>query len=151
AYTRTSQSAASQLAAADSVLSSITDKLTAASVAGLGARGTHVGEAARAAAAEQVRSLRDSLVADINTPFRGTYLFSGTNVDRPPYAQTGGVWTYQGNSDISQVEVDRGRLVSITFDGRQIVQGSDASDVFTVLDELAAAIEAGDTAGIDAG
>lgn len=151
AYVRTNQSAAAQLAAADDVLSSMSNKLTAASVAGLSARGSHVDAAARSAAAEQVLSLRESLLADINTTFRGSHLFSGTNVDQPAYVQAGGTWTYQGNAAVSQVEVERGRLVSVTFDGRQIVQGSDASDVFTVLGNLAAAIEAGDGAAIDEG
>lgn len=151
AYSRTSQSAASQLAAADAVLTGLTDKLTAASVAGASARGAHIDTAARLAAAERVRSLREAVLADINTTFRGTYLFSGTNANQAAYAQVGGVWTYQGNNAVTQVEVERGRLVSTTFDGRQIMQGSDSTDVLTVLDELAVAIEAGDTAGIDAG
>lgn len=151
AYTRTNDAAAAQLALADDVLTGITDKLTAASVAGLSARGAHVNDAARGAAAERVRSLREALVTDINTTFRGSHLFGGTNVDQPPYVQIAGTWTYQGNATASQVEVDRGRLVSITFSGQQILQGSDASSVLTSLDELATAIEANDSDGMEAG
>lgn len=151
AYTKTNEAASAQLALADNVLSGITDKLTAVQVAGLSARGDHVNDAARTAAAERIRSLRDALATDFNTTFRGTYLFSGTNVDRPPYAQVGGVWTYQGNGDVTQVEVDRGRRVSVTFDGSRIAQGSDPADVFTVLDDLATAVESDDSAGIEQG
>ncbi len=151
AYRRANQSAASQLAAVDNVLTGMSDKLTAATVAGMSARGNHVDAAARTAAAERVRSLRDALVSDVNTSFHGVYLFSGTNADQPSYVQAGGVWTYQGNSTVTRVEVDRGRLVSVTFDGRQIVQGSDASDLFTVLDNLATAIEAADGTAIESG
>jgi flagellar hook-associated protein 3 FlgL len=129
----------------------MSDKLTAVSVAGLSARGDHVDGTARMAAAERVRSLRDALVTDVNASFQGTYLFAGTNVDQPPYVQSGGAWTYQGNNSVARVDVDRGRLVSITFDGQQIVQGTDASDLFTVLDDLATAIEAGDGAAIGTG
>jgi flagellar hook-associated protein 3 FlgL len=151
AYSRANQSAASRLAAVDNVLTGLSDKLTAVSVAGLSARGSHADATARMAAAERVRSLRDALVTDVNASFQGTYLFAGTNVDQPPYVQSGGAWTYQGNNSVTRVEVDRGRLVSVTFDGQQIIQGSDASDLFTVLDNLASAIETGDAAGIGVG
>jgi len=151
AYSRANQSAASRLAAIDNVLTGMSDKLTAVSVAGLSARGDHVSASARAAAAEQVRSLREALLTDVNSSFQGSHLFAGTNVDQPPYVQAGGVWTYQGNNNVTRVDVDRGRTVAITVDGQQIVQGGDASDLFTTLDSLAAAIEAGDSAGIQAG
>jgi flagellar hook-associated protein 3 FlgL len=151
AYSRANQSAASRLAAVDNVLTGMSDKLTAVSVAGLSARGDHVDATARMAAAERVRSLRDALVTDVNASFQGTYLFSGTNVEQPPYVQSGGAWTYQGNNSVTRVEVDRGRLVSVTLDGQRIMQGTDSSDLFTVLDNLATAIEAGDGAAIGTG
>lgn len=151
AYKRTSESAASQLAAADAALMSLSDKLTEASVAGLSARGDGANPESRAAAAERVRSLRDAIAADINTSFRGNSLFAGTNVNQAAYVQSGGTWTYQGNNAISQVEVDRGRLVSTTIDGQQIMQGSDSTNVLNALGDLATAIEAGDGAAIDAG
>lgn len=151
AYTRTNASASARLAAVDTVLSGLGDKLTAASVAGLSARGTQVDPAARGAASAQVRSLRDSILADINTSFQGTYLFSGTVATQPAYAQSGGNWTYQGNAATSQVEVERGRLVSVTFNGQAILQGSDTTDVLTALDALATAIDNGDNAAIGVG
>jgi flagellar hook-associated protein 3 FlgL len=151
AYSRANQSAASRLAAIDNVLSSMSDKLTAVSVAGMSARGSQVNASARAAAAEQVRSLRQALLTDVNSSFHGTYLFGGTNVDQPPYAQVGGTWTYQGNNTVTRVDVDRGRTVAITVDGQQIIQGSDPADLFSTLDALALAIENGDEAAIQAG
>ena len=151
AYKRANQSAASVLSTVDSVLSGMSDKLTEATVAGLSARGDHVNAAARSAAAERVRSLRESLVGDINIRANGSSLFSGTAADQPAYALVAGTWTYQGDAAATDVEVERGRTVAVTFNGRQIVQGSDATDVFTVLDDLASAIEAGDGTAIDAG
>jgi len=58
------------------------------------------------------------------------------------------VWTYQGDANTVQVEVDRNRLVAVTLDGQSIAQGSDPADVFTVLDQLATAINLGDNDGI---
>src|SRR5690606_38548893 len=129
AYTRTNAAASARLAAVDTVLSGLGDKLTAAGVTALGARGTQVDDAARAAASAQIRSLRDAILGDINTTFQGTSLFAGTAVDQQAYAQVGGVWTYQGNADVNEVEVERGRRVSVTFNGQAILQGSDATNV----------------------
>jgi flagellar hook-associated protein 3 FlgL len=148
AYSRSRDSAAARLAVADNVLSTMTEKLTAAIVSGTSAQGSTATAASRAAAAEQVRGLRDSLAADLNTTFNGNYIFSGTASDRASYALVGGTWTYQGNADTTDIEVERGRLVSVSFNGQAIAQGSDAKDVLTALDDLAAAIEAGDGAAM---
>jgi len=69
AYTRTANSASARLASADTVLDGFIDKLSAAVVAGTGARGSTADPAARAAAAAEVRSLQQSLLGDINTTF----------------------------------------------------------------------------------
>jgi flagellar hook-associated protein 3 FlgL len=151
AYTQTRNAAAARLASADAVLASIGDKLTSAMVTGLSAQGTGVSAAARAAAAQTIRSLRDGILADINTTFNGSAMFAGTQVDVAAYAQVGGVWTFQGNAATTSVAVDQGRLVAVTFDGQSILQGADAQNVLTVLDDLALAIEAGDNAAIGNG
>jgi flagellar hook-associated protein 3 FlgL len=148
AYSRARGSAAARLAAADSVLSSYGDKVSAAIVAGLSARSSTVTASARAAAADQVRGLRDGILADLNSTFHGTYLFSGTQSKTPAYAQVGGVWTYQGDAATTRVEVEKGRLVTVSFDGQAIAQGSDAENILTVLDTLEAAITAGDSTAI---
>lgn len=151
AYSRSRESAASRLSAADAVFSSIGDKLSSAIVSAMSARGTSVTPAARAAVADAIAGLRDSLLSDFNTTFNGVAVFAGTSATQAAYAQVGGAWTYQGNADSMQIEVDRGRLVRTTFDGRAIAQGADPADVFTVLDQLAAAITAGDDTAIGAG
>jgi flagellar hook-associated protein 3 FlgL len=147
-YSRSRDSAAGRLAAADNVLSTMTDKLTAAVVAGTGAQGSTATAASRAATADQIRGIRESLLADFNTTFNGTYLFSGTVANAQAYALVAGAWTYQGNTDTTDVEVERGRLVSVSFDGQAIAQGSDSKNVLTALDDLATAIEAGDSSAM---
>jgi flagellar hook-associated protein 3 FlgL len=49
------------------------------------------------------------------------------------------------------VEVQHGQLVSTTVNGQAVAQGSDTTDVFTTLDQLADAIEAGDDDAITNG
>lgn len=151
AYSRSRDAAAARLGMLEASLSSIGDKLSAVLVAATGARGTAVPQSARDAAAASVRGLRDSLAAAINGTFNGAYMFSGTASRTPAYALVGGAWTYQGTSDTMQVEIEPGRQVSVTIDGQSIAQGTDATDVLTVLDQLATAIEAGDDAGIGTG
>lgn len=144
AYTRTADSASARLAATDNTLGAMIDKITAAIVAGTASRGSTVPASARAANAATVRGLRESLVADINFTFNGNYLFAGTATATKPYELVAGAWTYQGNNDTMRVEVERGRSIATSFDGQSVVQGADAKDMFAALDDLAAAIEAGD-------
>jgi len=151
AYKRSADSAAARLSAADTVLGGVVDKLTAGIVAAMSGRGTETTAAERSAAAAEVRQLRASLVSDINSTFQGSYLFSGTEVNTPAYVASGGGYTYQGNNASAQIEIDHGRLVTVSFDGQAIAQGSDAVDVFTAMDDLANAIEAGDDAAIGSG
>ena len=62
AYRRSANSAAARLAATDSVMTSIVDKITAAIVAGTSARGSEADPDARAATVQAIQGLRDSLV-----------------------------------------------------------------------------------------
>jgi flagellar hook-associated protein 3 FlgL len=151
AYSQTRDSAAARLAATDSALNSIIDRISSAIVAATSARGPTADPAARAAASAAVRGLQQSLSGDFNTTFNGTYIFSGTQAGTPAYANVGGTWTYQGDSSAVQLEVERGRLISVSFDGQSIAQGSDPTDVLTTLGNLANAIDAGDNAAIGAG
>ena len=148
AYTRTVNTASARLSSADAILSAIGDKLGAAVIAGLGAKGSTATASARAAAAAQVTSLRDALLSDFNSQLDGDSLFAGTRADAQAFANVGGAWTYQGNADRTQLEVNSGQKVSVSFDGQSIAQGGDASNVFSVLDDLQTAINAGDDAGI---
>jgi len=151
AYTSSADSAAIRLASADSVLTAVGDKLTSAITTALGAQGSQTSASARAAASQQIRSLRDALVGDLNTTFNGSSLFAGTVSNAPAYANVGGTWTYQGNASVAHVDVENGRSVSVSFNVQAIAQGSDTTDVFTAMDTLAAAIDAGDNTAIGTG
>jgi flagellar hook-associated protein 3 FlgL len=146
AYKRSADSAAARLAAADNVLTAIVDKITSAIVHGTGARGSEITPEARAATVQAIVGLRDSLVGDFNAKFNGAALFAGTATDQEAFAQVGPTWTYQGDASAVQIEVERNRLVAVSFDGQAIAQGADADNLFTVLDDLATAVGTGDNA-----
>jgi flagellar hook-associated protein 3 FlgL len=138
----------------DTMLSDIVDKITEAQVTVTSVRGTTAGQNARDAAAARLQGLRDSLADDINTTFRGRYLFSGAEVQTEPYALVGGVWTYQGDNTAVTVDVGQNRSVRTTLDGQAIFQGSDPTDLLSTLDGLVTAAQTGNqtalTNGMDA-
>jgi flagellar hook-associated protein 3 FlgL len=150
-YSRTGDSAAARLAAIDTTLGAMVDKLTSASVAASGARGTAADANTRASLAATLSGLRDSLVADLNNKFQGTALFAGAESLSTAYAVVAGAWTYQGDQTTVSIEVSDGRSVVIGLDGESIAKGSDANDLFTEFDALIAAVQAGDDPGMQAG
>ena len=150
-YQHAADSASSRLASADSALGDIVDKLTQAMSTVTGVRGSSANAAARASAATTLVGIRDAIRADLNTSFQGNSIFAGGNVNKPAYALVNGAWTYQGDSNVVQVEVDRVRTVTIGFDGQSIAKGSDANDVLTELDHLVTAVTNGDDAGMASG
>lgn len=150
-YSRASDSAVSRLAMLDSVLGDVVDKITEALTAAQGARGSSVSASARAAASATLTGLRDSIAGDINTTFNGNYLFSGSKADTRAYVQTAGAWTYQGDAVAVTLDVDRSRSVTLATSGRAILQGTDSTDLLSVLDTLAADAASGNTAGITTG
>ena len=146
AYSRTADVASSRLAITDSVLSDIVDKISAARTVVIGAQGSVATPSQRTAAANELQSLRDAVLGDLNTSFSGTYLFAGSGATAPYVIAGGTVGSYQGNATPVQVDVEAGRSVSITKDGGAIAKGSDAQDVFTVLSDLVTAAQNGDSA-----
>ena len=150
-YARTADSAMAKLTTLDTVLSGIVDKLQQATVAAMSVRGTTANQPSRDAAALSLEGLRDSLVADLNTSFRGAYVFGGTRATTVPYARAAGAWTYQGDNTPARVEIGAGRTVAIALDGQALAQGSDATNVLNELETLIVAVRAGDNAAIGTG
>ncbi len=151
AYKSVSDSASSRLVAMDSSLSNMIEKIQDALVALQSAQGSTATQTVRDAAATTFEGVRDALLADINTTFGGTHLFSGTNSGQPAYAKVAGAWTYQGSTDPMSVGISEGRSVAIAMDGQQILQGSDPQDVLSLVDSLATAARTNDAATLAAG
>ena len=149
-YTRTSDSVASRLTVADTALSDIIDRLSQARVSVVAAKGTPKSPTEREAAAQTLEGARDAILSDLNTSFRGTYLFAGIDSTTPPFVQANGVvQPYQGSTTEVRVDVNETRAVTIGLDGTAITQGGAASDIFSVLDSAIAAARSGDEAGLD--
>jgi flagellar hook-associated protein 3 FlgL len=152
AYKSAGDAASYRLGLADNVLSDMINQLTSAQTTALSVRGSETTQSQRDAAANELLGIRDALMSDINTQFQGAYLFSGSQVTVAPYSVTGGVISaYQGDHDTNAIDIGTGRSVASTFDGSAIMQGTDSVHILDALTNLAAAVSAGDEAGMDAG
>lgn len=151
AYKATADSASSRLAAIDSALSNMIEKIQEALVALQSAQGSTATQVVRDAAGSSLDGVRDAILADINTSLGGTHLFSGTNSERGAYARVGGSWTYQGSNEAMTVDIAEGRSVAIAMDGQAILQGSDSQDLLSLVESLATAARANDAATLAAG
>lgn len=97
----------------------------------------------------QINSLRDQIVSSANTAYQGTFLFGGTATNTQPYVeQPDQSVTYQGNSGATQVQVGRATTLQTQIPGSQVFSGS--INVFDTLQQLAGAVNSGDTSAIQA-
>lgn len=152
-YTRAADSVSSRLTIVDTVMSDIVSKLTAAKSSAAGARSTVLTDTQRQAAANELAGIRDALVSDMNTQYRGKYVFAGSTSTTAPYVlgPGGTVTAYQGDARTVSVDVDRGLAVGVSFNGDALAKGSDTNDMFTELNGLIAAVQTGNSASIDTG
>jgi flagellar hook-associated protein 3 FlgL len=151
-FSQTSDAADSRLRIVDSVLGDVIDKLTSARAVILSVRGSTATDSQRSASAQELQSLREAVLEDLNTSFRGTYVFAGAAGTVRPFEKdlAGAVGPYAGSVREVAVDVDRGRSVTIAFDGSAVSQGADATDVFAAFDSAAVAAVANDDAALGA-
>jgi len=143
----------SRLTAVDTVLSDLINQFEDAKVTAAAGRSTILSANQRETLAQKLEGLKAAIAADLNSQFRGTYVFAGTDSTTQPYPvqASGVVDPYQGNTSFAQVEVSRGEMVQVTFDGDAVARGTDTDNIFQVMDALIAAVRSGDMAGVDVG
>ncbi|MDB4991097.1 MAG: flagellar hook-associated protein 3 [Myxococcaceae bacterium] len=100
----------------------------------------------RSAAAIQVRSIREQMVALGNTNVAGRYVFAGFSDKAPAYASDG---TFTGDGSTKQVQASPGLRVPASIPGTAIF-GTGSTTIFQQLDKLSAALDANDTDAIKA-
>jgi flagellar hook-associated protein 3 FlgL len=113
--------------------------------------------------ASQVTQLIQQAAQFMNTKLRGDYIFSGTAIDQPPFVVTtdadGRVTAvdYQGNSNVSEVEIEQGVTLSIDVPGVNntgsgtrglVVDTQSGADFFKHLISLQNHLSNGDTTSI---
>jgi flagellar hook-associated protein 3 FlgL len=151
-FVQSGDTADARLRVMDTVLSTVVTQVTAAITQAAAGRSTALTPEARAATALAVTGLRDSILSSINSQYQGTYLFSGARATTQPYVKSGStISSYQGDATVVSVDISRSQTVATTIDGNTVLRGSDPDDVFTILTNVASAVQTGNSAGIDAG
>ncbi|MCW2743627.1 MAG: flagellar hook-associated protein 3 [Mycobacterium sp.] len=152
-YQLAANDASARLGVTDTTLQSANSLLQRAQDLATGSVNGALGADARTANAQEIRQLRDQLVDMANTQHLGTSLFggfSGTAVTQDP---TTGVVTFTGDGGALNRQVGSDVTLQVNLPGTQVF-GFDqppGKDVFSVLQQLAIDVAAGNTAGIQTG
>ncbi|MCK6528553.1 hypothetical protein L6R50_13685 [Myxococcota bacterium] len=100
------------------------------------------------AAAEEVQALHDELVRIGNTEYGGRYLFAGQTYDQPAFQAEG---TYVGSTSGVDLHLGDGGVVEVGTPGDGIFRGAGGgTDLFATAQDLIAALQAGDSDGVQA-
>jgi len=92
-----------------------------------------------------VQGLQQQMLGLANTAYEGVYIFGGTNVSAPPFAQDASASSgvqYNGNSDVTSVQIAEGTSVQTNVAGSQLFLNS-GGNVFSALNDLANALTSG--------
>jgi flagellar hook-associated protein 3 FlgL len=135
---------------ADSALSSVVSSLNQAiSLGTQGANGT-LTLADQQALAQQVQAIQSQIVQFANTSYQGNYIFAGTATMTKPFvmdATQASSVSYNGNSQVNNVEIAEGRSIQTNLPGSQIFMAS-GGNVMGSLQQLVTALKSGDTTAI---
>lgn len=147
-YTANIDAVTGRMQSADSALASVVTSLNQAITLGTSGTDITLTSGNRQALAQQVQGLLESVVAQANTTYQGTYLFAGTNTTVKPFTQSNGAYVYSGNSDINRVEIGQSQTVAMNVPGDQVF--TQGANVLGSLQQLVTALQSGTSAEISA-
>lgn len=110
------------------------------------------------ALADKVDQLLDELKVLANSKYSDRYIFGGTNTDKEIYnGSIDSLGSWDGNSQIMQVEIGENILVDMNLDGKKIFGIKDTGDpvldledsIFATLQNLSVGLRAGDQDAAD--
>lgn len=120
----------------------------AAELAVQGGNGT-LSQEARDLVADAVEGLKSQFVEVGNSSLGGRFIFAGTATDTRPFDPVAEVATAPINTGLVTREVSRGAVVSVNITADRLQgPGGPVPDIFTALDDLAAALRANDSDAI---
>lgn len=141
------------LGESDRALSTVMDRLNEARTALIQANGPGNDSTSRLAIADQLRSLRESLLETANSSISGRPLFAGTSATTKAYSPAG---VYQGDNATVQLPVSTDVTMTVSATGTAVFGTADPldptnGDIFQLLDSLATAVQNGDSTAVSAG
>jgi flagellar hook-associated protein 3 FlgL len=99
--------------------------------------------------ATDLLGIRDQVMSNANTSYEGRFIFGGSMTMQAPYTQSGTTITYNGDSQTMPVQIGTGQTVSTQIPGNEIYTGP--LNVFDIMQNLATAIQNGDSQGMKDG
>ncbi|MRN54286.1 flagellar hook-associated protein FlgL [Paenibacillus sp. LC-T2] len=106
---------------------------------------------------EEVKQLKEQLVDIGNSQFNGKYIFNGQQYDVKPFDFSTGVDGVLDTSGAALVTTDDGLVnysvgesvqLPINNTGNEVFGGTDADNIFKVIDRISTALTTGDTTGL---
>lgn len=146
-YLQNTNSLTGKLQVGDAALGSAVSLLTRAITLGVSGSNGTLSAIDQKALGQEVGQIQQQMVSVANSTYQGSYVFAGTAAG-PAYvasASPDGV-TYQGNTNVNQVEIAPGAQVAVNVPGSQIFENAGGS-VFQALNDLKTALNGGNTAG----
>ncbi len=135
----------------DSALGQVVTDLTSAISLGTQAGNDTLSGTNLQSIAQQVSSLRDSVLSLANTNYLGQYIFSGSKGNTKAFtlddSTTPAVATYNGDTATQHVATPGGQNIQLNLPGSAVFSASGA-DVLGTLNQLVSDLSAGDTAAI---
>jgi flagellar hook-associated protein 3 FlgL len=158
------QSGLAYLSSAESAINAVQNAMY--SVVTLAEEGASdpTGAQGRLIIADQIDLIRDEILNYANTEMMGKFIFAGSATDTIPYIKAAdttdpvsgvtvpGVVTYQGNTDIIEIQADFSATVGTNLPGSQVFGDSTVAappyDIFQRLSDLIVALREDDTTAI---
>lgn len=152
-FEENNQLARTSLESTDSALGNITDEIRMLREAAVRAGSAALSKEARQGIAAQIRGIRSRLLDLASTRVLDRYLFSGHRTDTPPLAESGSSppFVYQGDSGAVMIRIQTGITIQTNVTADRLFNLAEsaipgAKDLFTLTDELQAAVESEDVA-----
>lgn len=146
-YLQNINSLSGGLQVGDAALSSAVTLLNRAITVGTSGGNGTLSASDEQALGQEIGQIQQQMVSIANSTYQGNYIFAGT-ASGPAYVANAGSpdgVTYQGNTNVNQVEIAAGSQVAINVPGSQIFQNGSGS-VFQALQDLKTALTGNDPA-----
>jgi flagellar hook-associated protein 3 FlgL len=123
-YQRNIDNATGQVNGMDNAMAAVGDLIQRAHELAIEGANGALGASDRNAMAQEVTQLIEALAQDAGAQYNGNYLFSGFNVDKPPYAVTGPgtVSAYQGDHGVVIARIGPASTMQISVSGDVVFQ-----------------------------
>ena len=146
-YQRNANSVSTELSLTEAAIASVENVVLRAKELAIRGNNAALSMSEKELISAEVMGLKDQLLSISGTKApNGEYLFAGTRVDQPPYAEDNGSIEYQGDLLKRSVNLGPGVTIESRVIGNEVFGTNDNGDVnlFAVLDQLSTALTSAD-------